>query len=319
MTTQEIMEQVWREAGEPTDLNPYATPGDETTFDITLPGSVKLLRYVNQALVRIANWQFPTGRSMRFKNLVERAYFKSNAPLNDTVLSATADTFTITGLSANAADQFRGWVVEITAGTGAGQRALIITNTVEVGGECRCSVAVPWTTEPDATSEVSLYKNFWRFVGNSTQPIDDYNIKVDSRTEMLDVMRVRDVVLLQDLTPTERTDIFTAGILQPGLPTLYRVMGGAIYFDVPVAEPRTFEVVYLRQPRTLTLAQDIPELPLQFHEAMIMWATHNIQRLNNDYDGAYATKRELETLLSTVRLQGNNDMEMEDGGMTVFS
>lgn len=319
MTTQEIMEQVYKEAGEPSDLCPYTVPGDDTTFDITTPGAVRLLRYVNQALVRIANWQFPDGRAMRFKNLIERIYFQSNAPLPDVVSDAAAGTITVLGFTTNVVDQFRGWIVEVTSGIATGQRALVIGNTVGGGGECILRLATTLGTLPVAADTVNLYKGFWKFVGASIQDVDAYHIPVDSGTEMLDVMRVRDVELLQDLTPTERTDIFTAGILQPGVPSLYRVMGGSIYVDVPVSEPRTFEMVYLRQPRSLAAVADRPELPLQFHEAIVMWATHNIQRLNSDYDGAYATKRELETLLSTVRLQGYNDMELEDGGFTVYS
>lgn len=317
MTTEEIIAQVFIESGARSDMLPFTTPGDDTTFDITLPGAQRLLRYVNQALVRIANWQFPTGRSLRFKNLIERIYFQTQDPLENTATSATANTITIPGFLTNVSNQFRGWIIEIVSGTGAGQRALIIGSTTTAGG-CVCTVATPWTTTPDATSVVQLYKNFWQFVGTSANPVDAYHIAIDSRTEMLDVMRIRDVAALSDLTPTQRTDIFTAGILTPGTPTLYRVMSGAVYFDVPVAENRTYEIVYLRQPRTLALAQDVPELPLQFHEAIALWATHSIQRINNDYDGAYATKRELLDFLATIRLQGNNDMELEDGGVTMY-
>lgn len=317
MTTQEILEQVFAESGARSDMIPYTDPSDETTFDITTAGAQKLLRYVNQAVVRIANWQFPTGRSLRFKNLIEHVYFKTNAPLERTAVSGTATTITIPGLTADVEDQFRGWVIEIVDGTGAGQRALILSNTVS-GANCVCTVAVEWETIPDATSEVELYKNFWQFVGGSAAAVAPYHIALDPATEMLDVMRVRDVTSLQDLTPTERTDVFTAGVLAPGTPSTYRVMSGAIYFDVPVAEDRSYEIIYLRQPRTLALALDVPELPLQFHEAIALWATHSIQRMNNDYDGAYATKRELLDFLGAVRLQGYNDMELEDGGVTIY-
>lgn len=318
MTTQEIIEQVFAESGARSDMIPYTDPSDETTFDITLAGAQKVLRYVNQAVVRIANWQFPTGRSLRFKNLIERIYFKTNAPIERTATAGSTNTITIPGLATNTADQFRGWVVEIVAGTGSGQRALILSNTV-VGTNCVCTVATEWGTVPDNTSEVELYKNFWEFAGDSAAAIAAYHIALDEHTEMMDVMRVRDVTTMTDLTPTERTDIFTAGILVPGTPSMYRVMSGAIYLDTPVNEDRAYEILYLRQPNVLVAATDVPELPVQFHEAIALWATHSIQRMNNDYDGAYATKRELLDLLGSIRLPGYNDMELEDGGITMYS
>lgn len=318
MNVQEIMEQVYREAGEPTDLSPYSTFGDESTFDVTTAGGIKLLRYVNQALVRIANWVFPDGGHLRLRGMMCKAYFQSKAPVADQATAGAASTITLPGLATNVVDQYRGWVIRITAGTGVGQTRLILSNTVEMAGNIVATVHSPWDTVPDATSVVELYKNFFQFVGTGAAPYQAFHIPIDAVTGVQDVLKVRDLESLSDLEPTARIEVFTAGMLQPGTPTQYRVMGNQIVMDVPVADARTYEMIYLKQPAALTNAAQVPDLPLQYHEAVSLWAVHNVQRMNSDFDGAYATKRELIDLMSTLRTQGASDYDLEQTGMTAY-
>lgn len=317
MTAQEMMEQAFREAGEPSDHMPYTTPGDETTFDITLPGSVKLLRYVNQGLIRIANWVFPDNRYLRLRGMLGRTYFKTQEPLGGYVSVSTISTATLVGVSMTETNQLQGWVIEITEGTGAGQKRLITASTVALGFTV-VTVHQDWDTNPDDTSGFSLYKNFASFLGTGTPAWLAYHIPLNAVTQIQDVMKVRDLISLTDLLPTERTDTFTQGALTPGIPTQYRVMGNRLEFDVPVNTNRTYEIIYLRQPTLLVAATDVPDIPLHYHEAVVMWATHNLQRLNRDYDGAYATKRELQELMATLRLQGASEGDLENSGVTVF-
>lgn len=318
MTTQEIVEQVFRESGEPSDLLPYTTLGDESTFDLTTPGAVKLLRYVNQALVRIANWVFRDGTYLRLRGLMCKAYFKSGAPVEDQATAGSSITVSMPGLATNVVDQYRGWVIEVYEGTGIGQRRLILANTVEMTGSIIATVHSAWDTVPDATSKVRLYKNFFTFVGTLAAPYAAYHIAVDPVTGVQDVMKVRDLETFSDLTPTDKNEVFTAGLLQPGIPAEYKVMGNQILMNIPVADSRTYEMVYLKQPAVLTNAAQVPDIPLQYHEAIVLWAVHNVQRLNADYDGAYATKREMYDLMETLRTQGAFDYEMEQTGMTVY-
>lgn len=318
MTTQEMIEQVFQESGEPSDRCPYTTPGDETTFDITTTGAVKLLRELNKALIRIANWVFPDGGYLRLRGMMCKAYFQSKAPVVDTASAGTATTVRMPGLANNVVDQYRGWVVEITAGTGVGQKRLILSNTVEVAADIICTVHSAWDTNPDNTSVLALYKNFFQFVGAGTAPYQTYHIALDPVATIQDIIKIRDLESMSDLTPTDRVEVFTANILQPGIPTSYKIMGNQILFDSPIDTARSYEMLYIKQPQELVSATQVPDIPLQYHEAITMWATHNIQRLNSDFDGAYATKREMIDLMGTLRQQGASDMDLENGGVTVY-
>ena len=65
---------------------------------------------------------------------------------NDEIILAAAETFSD--------DELNGLVVEITAGTGAGQKRMI---TDYAGGTDTATVDSNWGTNPDATSDYSIY------------------------------------------------------------------------------------------------------------------------------------------------------------------
>lgn len=318
MTVQAMIEQVFRDSGEPSDLMPYDTPGDETTFNLALPGSVKLLSYLNTGIVRIAHWVFRDGRNLRLRGMLAKAYFRSRVPLTLTLVSGstTSLTFTNSTMSAGVADQLRGWIVEFTEGTGVGQKR-IVTSCTAGAGNFTIAPHEDWDTAPDATTVIKAYKNFFLFNGASTV-LATRHIAVDAVTQLQDVMKVRDITSQVDLTPADKTEVFTASLMTAGIPTIYRIMGNQLEFDVPLNEDRSYELIYLRHPTALSTATQIPDIPLQYHEAVCLWAIHNVQRMNSDYDGAYATKRELIDLMESLRLQGAFEMEMEDSGITVY-
>jgi hypothetical protein len=59
-------------------------------------------------------------------------------------------------------------------------------------------------------------------------------------------------------------------------------------------------------------------MPEQYHDVVAQWAVHQVLLTNQDYNGAYAMRREVEDTMETLRLQGSFDMDMEVGGLTVF-
>ena len=317
MTTQEIMELVYQEAGEPSDLCPYTDPGDYATFDFTLPGAVRLLRMVNMALRRVASWRLKSGRIVRYKALEGREFFVSPAPPTGTAISAGDTSLVVPQLGTDADDELNGWIVGITAGTGAGQTRLIVDSTVS-GGNVTLEVNTEWDTNPDTTSEYTLYKGFFAFLAARVLTVDNWHMVLNPVTVLHDVMRIRDVQTGADLSMAQYGETFSASQGQRGIPTEYQRYGDQIWFDVAIAERRVYEILYTKHPVALTAAAQVPCLPEIFHQAIILWAVHEIQRMNQAFGPAYTTKRELEDFMEIAVQQGASELVMESTGIVAY-
>lgn len=318
MTVQQIMTRAFKDGGAPSDLLPFTDPYDETTFDITLPGAVSLLAIVNAAQLRIATWRFRSGRSLHLRGMLGRLYAKDKGPLTGNVVSATADTVTIEAFATNVDDQFNGWFIEITAGTGIGQIRSVIDSAASGTNEV-CTLHKDWDTNPDATSDFALYKNFFKMVPDvSANPYLAYHVQLDSNESLQDILKIRNVETALDLDRTEANDLFTGGIRQVGTPAQFQVYGDEIWFDVANSEAAAYEIIYLKNPPELTLAAQVPAIPAHYHYGIQLWVTHDLHRRSQDFDGAYATKRELEDFMEMSRLPGEAEMERELQGLMIY-
>lgn len=318
MTSQMIIEEVFRRTGKPSNLQIYTNPSNETTFDITLPGSVRLLRYVNTAITRIANWRFRDGSIMRLRNLYSRMFFNVLDPRSEAVLLGGTSVIEVAGFITNVAGQFDGWVAEVSAGAGVGQVRLV-TSSVLGGAGVQLTLNEAFSTALDLTSVVKLYKAFFDMVPNTgAYPYLAYHIGLDPTIQVSDIMKIRDTKQFQDLIPVNADEVFTTSMLQSGIPTQYRIYGNQVWFDVPMAEAGSFEILYMKNPTDMTAATDVPQVPVIYHEAAILWATHSVMMLYQDFDGAYATKKELEDLMNQLRLQGSFELSFESTGLTVW-
>lgn len=317
MTTREIMELVYQEAGEPSDLCPYTDPGDYTTFDITIPGSVRLLRIVNMALRRIASWRLRSGRIVRYKALEGREFFVNPTPPTGTAVSAGDTSLVIPQLGTDVDDELNGWIVEITAGTGAGQTRLIVDSTVNAP-DVTLEVNTEWDTNPDNTSEYALYKGFFAFLAARILTVDNWHILLDPVTVLHDIVRVRDVQTNADLVLASHGESFTSSQAQSGIPSEYLRYGDQLILDVAVAERRVFEILYTKNPTALSVDTQVPCLPEIFHQGIILWAVHEIQRMNQAFGPAYTTKRELEDFMEIAVQQGASELTMESTGIVAY-
>lgn len=272
---------------------------------------------LNTALVRIANWKFRDGRILRLRDLKSRLMFNTGAAPTGTVITAAASSVIIPGLATNYAGEFDNWVIVIDTGVGAGQTALVRSSILS-GTDIQLYIEPAWTTTPDSTSTYSLYKSFFAFIGNPVLPWEQFHIPVDPIRHMGDIIRVRDVTGLTDLERAPNDDLFTANMRSLGIPSLWRAFGGELWFDVAPSEPRAYEILFIKNPSALVGANDVPEIPEMYHEAAALWLTHNLMRQHQDFNAAYATKRELEDLMEMLRLQGSFDMDADIGGITVW-
>lgn len=305
MTTGELMRQVYRQLGKPSYLNPFADDGE--SLDMGSEGAVDLLALVNRGYKRILNWRFPNGRIVRFRT-TERDLFFNGTALTGTATAGAAQTITFDATAAATADRYNGWVIEITDGTGAGQKRLI----TDYSATRVATVHEAWDTEPDATSEYSVTKNFYDFLSGEHPWVAD-NIEISPTSEILAVLQVIDLASGSRLVRADRTESFTG--VQDSIgsnPSIFADLGGGLIFDTPVPEGRAYRIRYFGMPPALSEAADVPQMPEVFHEAVLLWCVWWGMREMQDFPAAYSTKRDLQDTMDAALQQFDRGNERDD-------
>lgn len=92
---------------------------------------------------------------------------------------------------------------------------------------------------------------------------------------------------------------------EPGTPTIWTIYGGKLYLNQPTDADYTLTMFYLKTPTLLTAGEDVPELPSEFEEILVLGAYYRVLERNEDFDqaayvkqGDYAT--EVEKMLNRL-------------------
>jgi hypothetical protein len=287
------------------EQNVYENLGDLDDLDWRVWGSaseIKLRAFINRAYQRILLWKYPTGEHIRFP-ILESLFFLQTVVKTGSVLSATATTASLdSGVNANN-NQYNDWIVEIISGTGAGQRGFVIAFN---GASRTVTIEQPWSVTPDSTSTYSMYKRFYSFVPAS-DPTASENIPIDPTITIRAISKVSDLMMPWDLKPSSRDENFTLFMKTPSIPMSYFRRGNVLFFDMPVNTVRTYRIEAMTMPNDLMNAADIPMMPSQFHECVVLYATLIGLRRQQEWQGFYATQKALEDLMMTLK----TDLEME--------
>lgn len=75
---------------------------------------------------------------------------------------------------------------------------------------------------------------------------------------------------------------------EPGPIVWWTNYGGKMYSQAPLDQAYTMEVYYIKRPTELTDGNDVPELPPEFEEALVLGAFKRVLERNEDYDLASA-------------------------------
>lgn len=326
MTAKDLMISAYRTGGEPSDLCPYITPGDFTTFDDTLAtaGAKMLLAYVNRGILRIANWVFSDGTILRFRSLIDRRpfYGKCAASSGRTVSQILGSNLAVEAFISDFDGRYDGYVIEASQSTSKttplvirglvvdtyrilSQRDLIMTidGNVFIGFDDYPNVNLRFMK-----SWVDLIKATYNLIAYGSINIATYSVS--------DILKVRNLTTKIDLVPSDRTDWFTANIATAGSPTEYFFQGGRIYLNALLDADENYEVLLYRNPNPLVNASDLLGLPESFHDAVALWTAHQLLLDQHDFDGAYAIKRDLQEMMQTLRLQGALEKSFES--MSLF-
>jgi hypothetical protein len=300
MTVEDLVVETFEVLGEPSDLEIY-TGG---VVDIAQPGTIKILKWINRAYKRIINWKFPNGSQVRFNVQSGEAYFSTKV-LTGTASAGTSTTITLDGLIAEA-DRYNGWLVEITGGTGAGQKRLI----VDFYSSLLATVSHAWDVTPNATSVYALYKRRYWFREPTALDIID-NIEISPVNQIATVLKLSCPEDSEDLPQGSRTETYMTDTLNSGDPSSYIPLGDSILFDIAPDTVKWYRLEYSKIPDELTTLTQEPMIPASFHEALLLY-THWIGlRRSQEWGGAYSTKRDIEDLMSSLKTSLEQAFERE--------
>jgi hypothetical protein len=299
MTFAELKDEVWNNLGKPSDLNPTS--------------SDTIGKWVNRGYKKLLFWKLPNGRLLRFRCTEGELFFQT------TVKSGTAeggDESSITlqsGQVGASDDQYNGWLVAITSGTGDGQTRLV----TDYNGSTRvATVHNPWVTTPDSTSVYRLYKRFVKILPSGAVGASE-NLTLSPVSSLYAVSKIMDLVDKEDLLPAERTETWISDLTEDAIPDEYLVYGDRIVFNTAYSTSRWYKMEYVKMPPDMVNDSDQPEVPEPWQEAIILWATWRGLRRNQESGEAYAAKRDLLDFIQMTATQGEVGFERENAGVRI--
>lgn len=290
MRTDEMIEEVYSQLGKPSDLNPMDDLDENV--DMASIGAQRILDWLNRGYRRVLTWRFPNGRIVRFRTMERSTYF--NSVVIEGVLTAVgANTATLSAEAAPVTGRYVRWVLEVN-----GQRKRVVAYT---DGRV-ATVDSGWDVVPAVGAAWRLYKSFSLYVEAGSANAAEH-IALSPVNDVMSVLKVTDVADGCELQRAERISNFEVSRPVVGKPSLFQDREDGIFFDTAVDESRYYEMRYYGFPPALVAGSDMPQMPVQFHEAVLLWAVWWGLRRNQEFSGAYSTKRDLEDFMSSALAQ----------------
>lgn len=308
MTVEDMLVEIWEAIGEPTDLDPY-TSG---SIDITTDGAVQMLRWINTAYRKIANWRFKDGTFLRFGT--QRATVNFQMPLESGFCQSGSTTVAVLPSAFATADDFyNDWLIQVESGSAADEKRYIVDYA---GATQVATVNRAFSEAVDTSSYVEIVKRFVEFV-ESSGPTASVNVPIDPINTFVQAIRVTDLEDLDRLSLADQVENYAGDFESGGTPEQYYFDGRKIYFDIAVDDSRWYKVDYVREVQDLSAAADEPDIPERWHEAVLLRAIWWGQRRNQDFKDAYATKRDLVDFMETTKRNLEEGFDGQELGTVV--
>ena len=293
MTVQEMIEDIYALSGDNTEFEIYDAAGD---FDFTSVGAQKILGLLNRAYDRICSWKMNDGTRIRFRTLRHEVFLRTASVTAD-VVSTDGRDVTVSGLVATVG-KYVGWVVEY------GQQRRLITGW---NGSV-LSLAEAFDPQPTASTELTLYKNFFPFVITSDH---DGEAMPVAAGDVVAIQRVEDLTTKRLIARSSRVDSNISSLLMRSHPNLYEHRGSALYFNTSPPADMVYLVTYHGRREELIAVDQEPAIPSAWHECLVLWAVWWILKRMFQWDGAYATRRDLESVIQNLQQESENAWDLE--------
>lgn len=271
MTTGEILTQSWKLLGEPSDLNPNTTQG-----------RIYLLQGVNEAVRAVASYKDKvTGQFFKYNQFRDELYLSYSVYSETVQAGSTVNTVIIGSLPSGETD-LSGSTLEVGS-----ESRVIISNT-----GVSCQVEEPFTSDP--TGEDYTLHLRW--------------VNIPDTVDFIELLKVEDIDNQTQLNPGAKDNTYLTNLGQTGNPTEWYRIGRRLYFNTCPDEDFNLRVWYYRMPQSVSANASVPELPSNFHFAIVLWTTYWGYMWMQEPTEAYAAQRRFQDFMRTTK----NQMDVKD-------
>jgi hypothetical protein len=281
MLLEEIRNEIWQNLGKPTDLD----PSSDTSYN----GGPYLTFVANMAQRRVASYKTQREHIMRFNTLKGDMYFKNTIIEGTLESDGTTSTVILPSGDVGAGDdRYNGWVLKIN-----GTYRLIVdyVTSTRTG-----TLHEDLSTAPATGDTYSLYKKFSYLLPSGHAWVSEH-IQLPATTDrylndgnFLEILKIEDLDQNRKLVKAKRGRSFVTLQTSTGDPQKWYRYGNKLIFDFAPEEEKWFRMEYYRLPIDMIVDSDEPELPEEFHYALVLWGTEWGYRREGESNEKYSTK-----------------------------
>lgn len=88
-----------------------------------------------------------------------------------------------------------------------------------------------------------------------------------------------------------------------GMPDYWTLHGNKLYVNRPTDAAYETEMYYIKTPKELQADTDVPEIPQEFEEIIVLGALARVQERNEDFDLAAVTRSAFSTMLNELYMR----------------
>lgn len=296
MTLQELCLEVYREAGEPSDLAPYTWDNfGVPTFDTAqaLPGTQQLIALVNRAYLKLCAWKQPGGSIIRFKELNAMTWMRV-ASRSVVLTSVSGDLLSVVAAA--------GTFVQVNCGMylNIGTVTRMIVQVSTDGSTVYADKA--WPVGTVAGSATLFARHFPMRYGSEADAglVPVYVAMLPNRRAWTIQWVQNQSIGSQDVQPRPRSLRFKDVIQTQAVPTLWDFTERGLEFDVAPSDGHVFQIAYYAEPAPLVGWTDVPMFPQAWHEVVWMIASWLRTKQDKNLDEANAMLKDINITVAAL-------------------
>ena len=163
----------------------------------------------------------------------------------------------------------------------------------------------------DAQHEIALQNQLFQAVASVSTVVNQitYTLPIDGIT-LRSIQYNQAKLQALNNNEAEQYIVGTAQANNGGTPQQFWIWANTINLYPAPDSVGTLKIFYTRQPATVTLVTDTPELPLQYHNAIVQYCLKQAYELDENWAAVQVKSSEFDT--ATKLLKDNNDWAERD-------
>ncbi len=334
MDIRNMIVDLWENAGEPSDLDPWiAAPVNYdplTELEPTSDGVMYYLRQISLAQIALANWRTRRGRPIRFNKFLTQTNIKLGRNGEEFPYTATyINKFSIRLENPDAAiseEKLKdSKLIILGSYTESGEAkvteqetmvaravydALNDWYTLSLRDEIT-NVAYNDGVDHNFTSiAATIYWNRFPVTRTPAPLMDGSEAEFDNNFR--NMLKMMDMHTGSEIERAESKESLFNYQMTTGIPGKWYNLGDTIYFDSFMDETKWYTVEYQRLPNSVTTLQDTLDIPEEWHEVLLLINEWRVAKRMQDRQKADILFTELNRWIDTLRTDQEEDWLREN-------